>query len=182
MKNGSNIRKEAGYPVGSGVAIHASAAKYVSKWDMICPSGMTGIDDKQWMAAVSGRLLGLQLRRPEMTSPFFLIGVNQHVAKDDNAALREMLLQTLAHMNALALACGGRFALVGDMNAAPEGGRWGYSSRSKTRAADLLTTDWASTLGSNPKDLSVACLSASLCKRTPVAGLSQFERSSASMF
>ena len=53
-----------------------------------------------------------------------------------------MLLQTLAHMNTPALACGGQFALIGDMNAAPEGGRWSYSSRSKTRTADLLTSDW----------------------------------------
>ena len=65
------------------------------------------------------------------------------MARDSNIALRRILLQTVANMKTLALACGGRFALIGDMNAAPDGGRWGYSSRNKTREAVRLTLEWA---------------------------------------
>ena len=79
-----------------------------------------------------------------MSCPLFLLGVNQHVG-DSNAAHRRALLQTVAHMHTLALASGGLFALLGNMNAAPEGGRWGYSLHSnlKTREADRLTLEWA---------------------------------------
>ena len=47
--------------------------------------------------------------------------------------LQRILLQTVAKVKTLALACGGRFALIGDMSAAPDG----------TRQADLLTLEWA---------------------------------------
>ena len=47
--------------------------------------------------------------------------VNQHVARDSNAAHRRVLLQTVAHMNTPAFASGGRLSLLGDMNAALEG-------------------------------------------------------------
>ena len=78
-----------------------------------------------------------------MLGPLFLLGVNQPVARDSKAALRRIFLQTVANMKTLALACGGRFALIGDMNAAPDGGRWGYSSRSKSHEADRPTLEWA---------------------------------------
>ena len=45
-------------------------------------------------------------------------------------------------MNTLTLVGGGLQALIGDMNAAPEGGRWGTSFHSKTRKADCLTLVW----------------------------------------
>ena len=86
---------------------------------MVCPAG---IDDEQWSAAVGSRLLGLKLFRPEMSGPPFLSGVNQHVKRDSNT-VRRILLQTVANLKTLALACGGgQFALNGDMNAAPDEG------------------------------------------------------------
>ena len=73
--------------------------------------------------------------------------MNQHVARDSNAAHRRVLLQTVAHMHTLALASEGRFALLRDMNAAPGVGRWGYSLHSKTLKADRLTLEWAQQCG-----------------------------------
>ena len=55
-----------------------------------------------------------------MSGPLFLLGVNQHVERERNTALRGILLQTVAHMKTRALACRGRLALVGYMNAAPD--------------------------------------------------------------
>ena len=52
----------------------------------------------------------------------------------------------VSHMKTLALACGGRLTLIGDMNAAPEGGRWS-DFQSKTGEADRLTVDWAHQCG-----------------------------------
>ena len=60
----TNIQKGSGYPVGSGAAIHASAAKHIPQWDVVCPAG---ISDEEWMAAADGRLLGLKICRV----PFF---------------------------------------------------------------------------------------------------------------
>ena len=84
-----------------------------------------------------------------MLCPLFLLGVNQHVARDRNAAHRRVLLQTVAHMNTLALrvGSGGRLALIGDMHAALEERRWGYSLHSKTREADRLILEWAQQCG-----------------------------------
>ena len=61
--------------------------------------------------------------------------------------IEEYFYKTVAHLNTLALASGGRLALIGDMNAAPEGGLWGYSLQSKTREADRLTLEWAHQCG-----------------------------------
>ena len=79
-----------------------------------------------------------------MAAQLHVIGVNQHVACDDNAQLRGILLSTLAHTKEDILSKGGLLVCLGDFNAAPEGGRWGYSRHSKTRAADRLTSGWAS--------------------------------------
>ena len=38
----TNIQTRSGCPIGSGVAINASASKHISKWDVVCPAG---IDD-----------------------------------------------------------------------------------------------------------------------------------------
>ena len=111
---------------------------------MVCPAG---IDDEQLSAAVGGRLLGLKLFRPEISGPLFLLGMNQHVVRDSSIALRSILLQTVVNMKTLAQACRGWFALIGDMNAAPDGGRWGYSSRSKTHEDDRLNLEWSHQCG-----------------------------------
>ena len=102
-------------PIGSGAAIHASAAKHISKWDMVCHAG---IDDEQSSAAVGGRLLVLKLFRPEMSGPIFLLGVNQHLARDSNTALRRIF-------------CAGLWRPVCTHWRHECCSRWGYSSRSK---------------------------------------------------
>ena len=90
------------------------------------------MDVEQWHLAVDGRILGLTLTRPGMSAQLQVIGVNQHVASDENAQLRGILLSTLAHTKEDMLGKGGPFVCLGDFNAAPEGGRWGYSGPHST--------------------------------------------------
>ena len=47
----------------------------------------------------------------------------------------------------LAAAAGHQLLIVGDINAAPAGGRWGYSSHSKVRRADEQVTAWHNSSG-----------------------------------
>ena len=75
----TSVQKESGCPNGSGSAIHASTAKHISKLGVFCPAG---IDDEESATAVGARLLGLKLLGPNMLCPLFLLGVDQHVARD----------------------------------------------------------------------------------------------------
>ena len=137
----TDIRAARGYPIGIGVLIHSSAAKYTSKIPLVKPPD---VDEVQWHLAVEGRVFGLTLTRPGMSEPISLIGVNQHTASDSNAHLRSILLSTLSFTKDRLSSTSRRLICLGDFNAAPEGGRWGYSRNSKTRQADQLTSDWAS--------------------------------------
>ena len=137
----TDIRAAPGYPIGIGVLIHSSAAKYTSKIPLVKPPD---VDEVQWHLAVEGRVFGLTLARPGMPEPISLIGVNQHTASDNNAHLRSILLSTLSLTKDRLPSTSRRLICLGDFNAAPEGGRWGYSRNSKTRQADQLTSDWAS--------------------------------------
>ena len=74
--------------------IHSSAAKCISRLQLVTPPN---VDDEQWHLAVDGRILGLTLSRQGMAAQLHIIGVNQHVASDENAQLRGILLSTLAH-------------------------------------------------------------------------------------
>ena len=85
----TDIREATGYPVGSGVLTHSSAAKCISRLQLVKPPN---VDDEQWHLAVDGRILGLTLGRPGMAAQLHVIGVNQHVASDENAQLRGILL------------------------------------------------------------------------------------------
>jgi hypothetical protein len=89
----TDIRAAPGYPIGIGVLIHSSAAKYTSKIPLVKPPD---VDEVQWHLAVEGRVFGLTLARPGMPEPISLIGVNQHTASDNNAHLRSILLSTLS--------------------------------------------------------------------------------------
>ena len=151
----TDIRDVAGYPVGTGAMVHASAAKLIKQVSVPCPAGL---DHSQWSLAVSGRILLLEMDNPEVEGLTWFVGVNQHVATNENLEARAMVLSTLAHLVDSVQRRGGRLILMGDANAAPEGGRWGYSLRSKTRAADQQMNSW---LAQSPlKEVSCAPLRA----------------------
>jgi len=137
----SDIGNTAGYPVGSGALVHASAARYIKQIDATCPPEM---DRDQWLLAVPGRILHLELDHPDCERRVWLVGLNQHIAAKDRVQAREMVLATLKHITIQASDQGLRLIILGDANSAPEGGRWGYLRHSKTRDADLQMSTWLS--------------------------------------
>ena len=137
----TDIRDSPGYPVGSGAMVHASAAKFIRKLEVPCPPGM---DRDSWNEAVGGRILLLEMVLPDIEGRTWLLGFNQHVAANDRTTARGIVLTTLAHITHQAHERGWRLVLLGDANAAPLGGRWGYSPNSKTRSADQQMNDWVS--------------------------------------
>ena len=137
----SDIGNTAGYPVGSGALVHASAARYIRQMEVVCPPE---IDGEQWSLAVPGRILHLELDHPDCERRVWFVGLNQHVAAVERVHARDMVLATLKHITTRAKDQGLRLVILGDANSAPEGGRWGYSQHSKTRAADLQMTAWLS--------------------------------------
>jgi hypothetical protein len=65
-----------------------------------------------------------------------LISVYQYVAKPAYTKLRKLILSTLEQILNTAKAEGHKVLLLGDVNAAPLGGRWGYSPSSRLRTVD----------------------------------------------
>jgi hypothetical protein len=127
--------------VGLGAVVHVSAAKHIQQLEVTCPPR---VDREQWLPAVKGRILLLELARPDVDGAIWFVGLNQHVAAVPNLQDREILLSTIAHLALQIQNRGGRLIVLGDANAAPDRGRWGYSFHTKTRAADLLTQTWFS--------------------------------------
>jgi hypothetical protein len=120
----TDIRDSTGYPVGSGEMVHASVAKFIQKLEIPCPPD---VDRAAWNEAVGGRLLLLEMTQPDIGGRTWLLGFNQHVAANDRISARGIVLATLAHITHQASVLDCRLVLLGDANAAPSGGRWGYS-------------------------------------------------------
>jgi hypothetical protein len=124
--------------------VHVSAVKHIQRLELTCPPQL---DQEQWSKVVKGRLLLLELVRPETDGAIWFVGLNQHVASSSNFQAREMVLATIEHLAREIQTRGGRLVVLGDANAAPEGGRWGYSRYTKTRMADEQTDKWFSRTG-----------------------------------
>jgi hypothetical protein len=77
-------------PVGIGVLLHVSLASQVQR---IQPARPQEISEAEWSEAVSGRLLHLQLVRPQVKATWWIVGIYQHVAKPENKSKRGCLLQ-----------------------------------------------------------------------------------------
>ena len=92
-----------------------------------------------WEAAVGGRVLNIKISRPDLPSTWHIIGVYQHVAKKANLSMREQVWNTLQGIVTTAKRAGHQSLLVGDFNAAPQGGRWGYAHGSATAGEDHHT-------------------------------------------
>jgi ribonuclease HI len=134
-----NISNSPGYPVGIGAMVHVSAAKFITQLEVSCPPGL---DQQEWALAVGGRILHLELNRPDADGRIWFVGLNQHVAANGRDQSREHVLSTLAHIANLAKTHGWKLVILGDANAAPPGGRWGYSYNTRTGAADKRMNDW----------------------------------------
>ncbi len=101
-----------------------------------CPEGQ---NPQTWEAAVGGRVLNIKISRPDLPSTWHIIGVYQHVAKKANRLMREQVWNTLQDIVTTAKWVGHQSLLVGDFNAAPQGGRWGYAHGSATAGEDSHT-------------------------------------------
>ena len=126
-------------PVGMGVVIHCSLAKHVRTLDLPSPEGG---DTATWSQAVSGRILPLQLSREGRLHTWLLVGVYQHVAEASKAQLRAHVLTTMGALTARAECDGHRAVLIGDMNSAPEGGRWKYKPSERFSRFDREMNEW----------------------------------------
>ena len=126
-------------PVGMGVVVHCSLAKHVRTLDLPGPEGG---DPAEWSQAVAGRILPLQLSREGCPHTWQLVGVYQHVAAASNAQSRAHVLATMGALLTRAERVGHRVVLIGDMNSAPEGGRWKYKPSVRFSRFDREMNEW----------------------------------------
>ena len=131
--------RQRGGPVGMGVVVHCSLAKHVRTLDLPGPEGG---DTAAWSEAVAGRILPLQLSREGCPHTWLLVGVYQHVAEKANAHSRAHVLATMGALVTRAAREGHRAVLIGDMNSAPEGGRWKYKPSERFSRFDREMNDW----------------------------------------
>ena len=97
------------------------------------------------MEAVDGRIQRIKITRPGSPLTWQFVGVYQHVARSSNRTARTLVRDTLRGMVDMAREDGCRMAILGDFNAAPPGGRWGYSRWSAAAREDRTMTDWMRT-------------------------------------
>jgi hypothetical protein len=135
----TNINASSGSPVGVGAIIHCSLAKYITDCTIQPPDGL---DQKEWEKAVSGRILRLKVSRPGVPCTWQFTGVYQHVSSSVNRLARAQVRNTLQESLIMARRDGHRVLILGDFNAAPPKGRWGYATGSATVREDRTMENW----------------------------------------
>jgi len=140
----TDVRRQPCRPMGIGVLLHTSLAPRTQQIPIPRPPG---IPNDEWEEAVGGRLFHLQIASPLTKATWWVVGIYQHVAKKDNALKRTRLLQCLAEITERAQRGQYYLLIIGDANAAPEGGRWHCHPRSPLHASDAETLAWAKKLG-----------------------------------
>ena len=117
---------------GIAAIVHCSLAKSITVEETVeetrCPEGM---EQDSWLKAISGRILHLKLIRQQCPHTWHLLGIYQHVASPDKTELRSRLLSSITDIMTEVTAAQHKILLIGDVNAAPRGGQWGYSASSK---------------------------------------------------
>ena len=136
----TNISASPGRPVGIGAVIHCSLASHMT--DCIIPH--SGGSDR--VAAIEGRILDIKISRPESPHTWHFIGVYQHVARSENKLARIRLRESLQNIIQQAREDRHQVVILGDFNAAPPNGRWGYSRWSTVFKEDGLMEDWVRSL------------------------------------
>jgi hypothetical protein len=103
-----------GYPVGMGAVIHCSLAQYIRKVELPCP---LEVNREVWRRAVAGRLMQLEVSRPELRIPWRFIGIYQHVAKraSRNLAEAELVRRTVGILEQVKVETH-HVLLLGDVN------------------------------------------------------------------
>ena len=132
----TNISASPGRPVGMGAVIYCSLATHMTDCIVSPPSGSDGA------AAVEGRILDIKVSRPGSPHTWHFIGVYQHVARSANKQARILLRESLHSIVDRARKDMHQVVILGDFNAAPPGGRWGYSRWSTVFKEDSLMEDW----------------------------------------
>ena len=122
-----------------GVVVHCSLAKHVRTLDLPGPEGG---DQTTWSQAVAGRILPLRLSREGCPHTWQLVGVYQHVAAASNTQSRAHVLATMGALITRAERESHRVILIGDMNSAPEGGRWKYKPSVRFSRFDCEMNEW----------------------------------------
>ena len=142
----TNISDQPGRPVGIGAIVHCSLANHMSDCVLQYPYVLeSDIEKQSWMDAVDGRIQRIKITRPGSPFTWQFVGVYQHVARSSNRTARTLVRDTLRGMVDMAREDGCRMAILGDFNAAPPGGRWGYSRWSAAAREDRTMTDWMRT-------------------------------------
>ncbi len=128
---------------GIGAIVHCSLANHMSDCVLQCPYVQgSDIEKQSWMEAVDDRIQRIKITRPGSPFTWRFVGVYQHVAKSSNRTTRTLVRDTLRGIVDMARQDGCRMAILGDFNAAPPGGRWGYSRWSAAAREDRTMTDW----------------------------------------
>jgi hypothetical protein len=140
----TNISALPGRPMGIGAVVHCSLANRITDCVIHHPDPSVPEEGKaEWEAAIAGRIQCIKVTC--LNSPFTwqFVGVYQHVAARTNRIARARVMAALSSLVVKARAEGHHVALLGDFNAAPPGGRWGYSRWSAAVKEDQTMTDWA---------------------------------------
>jgi hypothetical protein len=100
-------------------------------------------NQQEWTKALDGCIQCLKITRPG--SPYTWKLVGQHVARSAKWKARSLIQHTLHEIVTSAQKEHYRVAILGDFNAAPSGGRWGYSRWSAMVKEELIMNDWIQT-------------------------------------
>ena len=142
----TNISTLPGRPVGIGAIVHCSLANHMTDCVISCPeTSRQEIHQQEWIRALDGRIQCLKVSKPGSPYTWKFVGVYQHVARSANRRARSLVQQTLQDIVTTAQNENHRVVILGDFNAAPPGGRWGYSRWSATVKEDRIMNEWIQT-------------------------------------
>ena len=110
-----------------GTVVHCSLASHMTDCVIQHPeASRPEVSTQDWAEATDGRIQCLKITRPGPPYTWKFVGVYQHVAKSKDRNARSLLRSTLNELVSAALVENHRVVVLGDFNAAPPGGRWGY--------------------------------------------------------
>ena len=139
----TNISALPGRPVGIGAIVHCSLANHMT--DCVVQSSAAGtvlVSKQDCATAVEGRIQCIKIKSPDSPFTWQFVGVYQHVAKRANRTVRAVVRAALGDLATKAREEGHRVVFLGDFNAAPPGGRWGYSKWSAAVKEDQTMSSW----------------------------------------
>jgi hypothetical protein len=91
----TSISDSPGRPVEIGVVIHCSLANCITTTQVTTPGDA---EQEVWSRAVNGRIMHLQLSRPELPYTWHIVGIYQHVASSYTVQARALVRQSVQHI------------------------------------------------------------------------------------